>query len=104
MFERFKVDFPVRYFCKELNKEGKGKLIDISAGGGGLILTLDELSKSFHLEIWVELPDNRDPLYLTGTVIWSKQIESHLFRTGIQFDHFDFMSISRILRIIKSPH
>jgi len=101
MFERFKIDLPVRFLCKETNREGKGRIIDISAGGGGLILTTEEVGVGMHLEIWIDLPDNKDPLYITGVVVWINKIEPNTFRVGVQFDRVDFMSMWRILNIIK---
>jgi len=101
MFERFKVDLPIRFLCKETNKEGKGRIIDISAGGGGLILTTEEVGVGMHLEMWIEVPDDKDPLYITGIVVWSTKIEQEVFRVGVQFDKVDFMSMWRILNIIK---
>jgi hypothetical protein len=101
MFERFKVDLPVRFLCKETNKEGKGRIINISAGGGGLIITTEELNIGMHLEMWIDIPDDKDPLYITGVVVWFAQIEPQSFRVGVQFDKVDFMSMWRILNIIK---
>ena len=101
MFERFKIDLPVRFLCKESNKEEKGRIIDISAGGVGLILTTEEVGAGMHLERWIDITEDKTPLYLTGVVVWSEKIEPQLFRVGVQFDKVDFMSMWRILNIIK---
>lgn len=101
MFERFKVDLPIRFVCKETQKSGEGKMIDISAGGGGLIVTTEELRPGLHLEIWIDVPDDKDPLYITGVVVWINKLEEKKFRVGVQFEKVDFMSMWRILELIK---
>jgi hypothetical protein len=102
MFERFRVDFPIKFVRKDDKKEGSGRVIDISASGGGLIVTAEELSPPVHLEMWLFIPDNHDPLYTNGRVIWSKKIEENLYRAGVEFDKVDFMGVSRALRIFRS--
>ncbi|MCM8791883.1 MAG: PilZ domain-containing protein [Candidatus Omnitrophica bacterium] len=100
MFERYKVDFPVEFFCKQTNKRGEGRLIDISAGGGGLILTNEVLSAGEELEMWIDLADNKEPLYINGIVIWSKKIEPTVSRIGVEFEKINFMNLWRILKLI----
>ena len=102
IFERFKVDFPIKFIRKDDNREGRGRMIDISASGGGLIITAEELSPSVHLEMWLFIPDNHEPLYTNGRVIWTKKIKEDLYRAGVEFDKVDFMGVSRALRIFRS--
>jgi len=101
MFERFKVDLPVRFLCKETQKSGEGKLLDISAGGGGLLLTVTEIQIKNHLDMWIDLKDGRDPIYITGLVVWIEETKANVFRLGIKFDEIGFMKMWRILDIIK---
>jgi len=100
-FQRYKVDLPIRFLCKETQREGEGRLLDISANGAGLILTLEKLSSGLHLEVWVELADKKEPLYLTGVVVWTKEIKVGVFHAGIQFDKVDFISMWRLFEVIK---
>lgn len=99
IFERFDVDFSVKFSYADGAKQGEGRMINISAGGGGLILTSEELFPPTHLDMCLCIPDGKDPLLIGGHVVWSKRIEHNLFRAGIQFDRIDFMGISRILRV-----
>ena len=101
MFERFKVDFPIKFVKKGDSKEGTGRMIDISASGGGLIITAEELSPSIDLEMWLFIPDNHEPLYTNGHVIWTKKIKENLYRAGVEFNKVDFMGVSRALRIFR---
>ena len=99
MFERFNVEFPVKFRNLNTNKEGTGKIINISAGGGVMTVTKEDLQPSAPLEIQLFIPDNKDPLRANGKVIWSKLIEPGVYTAGVQFDKVDFMGIARALRI-----
>ncbi len=99
MFERFNVDFPVKYLDLNTNREGTGKIINISAGGGGMIVTKERLSPSTLLEMQLCIPDDKDPLRANGKVIWSKIIKPDVYMAGVQFDKVDFMGVARALRM-----
>lgn len=101
LFERFKVEFPLKYIDLNRNREGKGKLIDISAGGGGLLVTDEDLQPATPLEMEVYIPSIKEPLHAQGKVMWSTMTEPDVYRVGVQFDKVDFMDISRILRTKK---
>lgn len=98
MFERFEVDFPVRFSCIDTKHQGEGKMVNISAGGGGMIVTSERLLPPMRLELWLLIPDNNDPLQISGQVVWSTESKMKLFKVGIQFEKIDFMAISRVLR------
>lgn len=97
-FERFKIDFPVRFLNVSANKEGRGKIIDISAGGGGMLVTKTVLESGVSLEMWLHIHDNQDPFHARGEVVWCRKVEPGVYRVGVKFDSVDFMSISRVLR------
>ncbi len=98
LFQRFKVDFPVTYTDLQNNKEGTGKMIDISAGGGGMIITQNKIEPSTDLEMHLEIPDNLEPLHMRGKVVWSMQTGVDSYRIGIQFEGVDFFGLSRALK------
>ena len=98
-FERFNVDFPVTFVDLKRNKEGAGKMINISAGGGGMIITSDELEPNTPLEMSLHLPNNRDPIFATGTVAWTSPIEPKGCRVGVQFEKVDFLDIAQALNL-----
>jgi c-di-GMP-binding flagellar brake protein YcgR len=98
-FERFKIEFPVRFLDVNVKKEGSGKIIDISAGGGGMLVTQSVLEPGASLEMWLHIPDNQEPFHTRGEVVWSKEVGSGIYRAGVKFDSVDFMNISRVLRM-----
>jgi hypothetical protein len=98
LFERFNVNFPVKFVVLDSNKEGTGRIIDISASGGGLIVTAEQLHPPAALEMWLQIPDNKEPFYTTAKVVWSNMIESETYRVGVQFDQLDLLGLSRVLK------
>jgi hypothetical protein len=99
MFKRFQVDIPVRFLVVEENKEGMGKIMDISAGGVGLVITFEKMEPATHLEMWLDLPGSKEPFHTTGEVVWLRQIQPAVFRIGVKFDKVDFMGMSKVLRV-----
>lgn len=98
IFSRLPVKFPVRFLDPNQNKEGQAQTQDISAKGLGVISDA-ELTPSTSLELWLQIPDNGEPLYTRGNVVWSKKIEENQYRTGISLEKADLMGLSRVLRI-----
>ena len=103
-FERLKIDFPVKFLEINTNKEGWGRMVDISPGGGGMLVTEIVLEPGNSLEMWVNIPDNQDPLNVRGKVVWYKEVERNLYRVGVKFDSVDFLSISRVLRVLNEKN
>jgi len=99
IFERFNVEFPVKFLDLNTDKEGAGKIINISAGGGGIIVTTKYLLPGTPLEMQLIIPDDKAPLNANAKVIWLKAMEPTLFLAGVQFDKVDFMGIARALRL-----
>ena len=99
MFQRFNIEIPVKFRSLSNNIEGSGKIINISAGGGGMIVTIKYLLPGTPLEMQILIPDNNAPLNANAKVIWLKAMEPTLFLAGVQFDKVDFMGIARALRL-----
>jgi len=99
VFERFSVEFPVKFLELNTNREGTGKIINISASGAGMIVTKECLSPSMLLEMQFCISDDKDPIHASGKVIWSNMIEPYVYMVGVQFDKVDFMGIARALRL-----
>jgi c-di-GMP-binding flagellar brake protein YcgR len=99
MFKRFSVEIPVKFLVIEENKEGTGKIVDISASGVGLVITLERIQPFSHLEMWLEMPENNEPFHISGQVVWLRQVQPHVHRIGVQFDKVDFMGMSKVLRV-----
>jgi len=101
IFERFDIEVPVTFRSLDNNNniEGSGKIINISAGGGGMVVTTKYLLPGTPLEIQLLIPDNKPPLNVNAKVIWLKAMEPTLFLAGVQFDKVDFMGVARALRL-----
>ena len=98
MFERFQVDFPVKFLDLNNSKEGMGRMINISAGGGGMIITEEQLEPTTPLEMWFPMLENKDPFHTNGKVVWSDMLEPDVYRVGVKFDKVDFAGVGRVLR------
>jgi len=101
IFERFQVNLPVKFTYLESEKEGEGRIVNISAGGGGMIVTEEKLYPGTRLQMRLSIPDNRDPLEAKGEVVWTMVHAPDIYKIGIKFDKVDLMGISRVLRSMK---
>ncbi|MDD4980042.1 MAG: PilZ domain-containing protein [Candidatus Omnitrophica bacterium] len=97
IFERFPASLPLRFIDLSVNKESQAQTQDISAKGIGL-MTDKELSPQTPLEMWLDIPDHREPLYTRGEVAWSKLLGPDKYRVGVNLERADLMGIARILR------
>ena len=97
IFARFAAEFPMKFLDLEENKEGEATTLDISANGISLV-TNEELQPRNSLEMWLKMPDNSDPFYTRGEVVWSKTVSSNRYQAGIHLERPDLMGVSRILR------
>lgn len=98
IFERLPVKFSLRFLDLNSNREGQGQIRDISAKGVGFMTNL-ELVPRAPLEMWLEIPDKREPLYTRGEVIWSKLQDVNEYRAGVNLEKADLMGLSRVLRV-----
>ena len=101
IFERFQVNLPVKFIATGSPKEGQGRIINISAGGGGMIVTEEKLYPGTALQMWLSIPDNREPLEARGEVVWTMVHAPDIYKIGIKFDKVDLMGISRVLRTLR---
>lgn len=97
IFERFPVNFPLRFLDLKQNKEGRATARDVSAKGVGFV-TNEALGPQTSLEIWIEIPDKGEPLYTRGEVAWSLPQGANEYRVGVDLEKADLMGLSRVLR------
>lgn len=102
VFARFAARVPVRFLNLDAHSEGGAETLDVSAKGLGLVTT-ERLQPHTSLEMWLHIPDQGQPLYTRGEVVWSQMIEPDRYRTGISLNKADLMGLSRVLRIL-GPH
>lgn len=97
IFSRFKAELPLRFLDLKRNKEVKAQTLDISAKGIGF-LTNEELAVHTPLEMWLQITDRTEALYIRGEVVWSKRLESDQYRVGVDLEKAEFMALSPLLR------
>jgi hypothetical protein len=97
IFERINTKMPLRFLNPINGREGMADTVDISANGLGLV-TNESLSAMTPLEMWLGIPDQHEPLYTRGQVIWSEPSPStgdH--RVGVRLEKAELMGLARVL-------
>jgi hypothetical protein len=97
MFARTDIRIPLRFQDPSSGKEGKAEAIDISASGAGFI-TNAALSDDTPIEMWLDIPDQHEPLHLEGKVVWSKALNSVNQHVGVRLQKQEFIGLARALR------
>lgn len=97
IFERFAMQFPVRYLHAGEKEERAGICLDMSAKGLG-VMTNYALEVKTPLELWISVPDQGESLYSRGEVVWSKATGTNEYRAGINLERADLMGLSRLMR------
>ncbi len=98
-FARFSIDLRVQFLDAANNKKGEAQARDISAKGIG-IYTNEALPPKTEIELWVQVPNREEPMYIKGRVVWTKEVENNKYRVGICLDRTDLIGVSHILREI----
>ncbi|MFA5356945.1 MAG: PilZ domain-containing protein [Candidatus Omnitrophota bacterium] len=97
--------FPVKIFLKYLNIDLPGDINlqetkDISAQGICLT-TNEELPVDAPLDIWLQMPDNGEQLYMKGRVIWSNMITPNKYKIGVNLEDSELNPIMLALKAIN---
>jgi hypothetical protein len=99
IFARQDVKFPIRFLDPNTGREGEAETTDISANGLGLV-TEKSLAARTPLEIWLDIPDQHEPLYVRGNVIWAEDVGysgSGQQRVGVRLERAELMGLARVL-------
>ena len=97
IFERFPLHCPVRFLNLTNGNEGLAQTVDISAKG--LRLNCDQkMPLHAPLEIWLDMPEKGEPLYIRGAVAWTKAQGAANYDFGVELENAALMGISRFLR------
>lgn len=99
-FTRFSVKIFLRYLNLNLSDETRGKTQDVSAKGICLV-TNEALAVETPLDIWLEMPDNGEQIYVRGKVAWSNMIEPNKYRVGISLENVELNPIILALKAIQ---
>ena len=101
MFERFSARFPVKFKDTREDYGSEVFLRDASAQGVR-ILTKERFFLEDQLSLEVELPDGKEPLVLSGRVVWSRLLNLTLWDTGLQFNEVDFLKMQRLFKLTEN--
>jgi hypothetical protein len=82
------------------NREFRSLTRDICEQGVGIVLN-ERLPLDSLVEACLEMPDNKEQIYVHGKVVWITKLDEKQFRAGICLDKFDLRPIPLILRMIK---
>ncbi len=97
VFARIDANFPLKFLDPRNGREGIADTVDISANGVGII-TDEYLSAKTPLEMWLQIPDQHEPLYLRGEVVWSEGLsDTPRQRAGVHLENARLMSLARVL-------
>ncbi len=97
IFARMDINLPVKFLDSNNGSEGKASTIDISANGFGLATDV-KLSAKTPLEMWLEIPDQHDPFYTRGEVVWTKNLSGiGNYRAGVRLEKAELMGLARVL-------
>ncbi len=99
-FARFPVKIFLRYFNLNLPGETHAQTKDISAKGLCLVIR-EALAVDTPLDIWLQMPDNGEQIYIKGKVIWSNMIEPDRYRVGISLENTELNPILLALKAIQ---
>ncbi|MFA5090439.1 MAG: PilZ domain-containing protein [Candidatus Omnitrophota bacterium] len=100
MFARITLNVPLKFMDVHTGVEGVGETVDLSANGVGFISAENKpiLSTGVGLEMWLNIPDQHEPLYVKGTVIWTKATpEGKKQRVGVSLEREELLHLARIL-------
>ena len=101
IFLRFPASLPLRYINLNLKRKGQAQTCNISANGIGLV-TNEELIPHTPLDIWLDIPDNGEPLNTKAEVVWAKKIKPNRYVTGVSLQNVELMGMSRILSLDRA--
>ena len=100
MFERIPAKFSAGYRDLSSRVSDQAQIFDISANGIGMV-TNKELPIETNVDVWVDVPQNSEPLHARGEVVWSQEVEPNKYKVGVLLDTIKLMEMSRLLRAMN---
>ena len=97
VFERIPVCRAVRLLDVYTSSDMDTTTCDLSAKGLGIV-SKEYLEPNDRLEIWLDMPDRKEPFYTRGKVVWSRWQDTGKYRVGICLEKAEFMGMSRVFR------
>lgn len=98
---RFLITAPLTYSFLYANEFNDAQTQDISTRGIGFIAG-KELKPSTPLEIWLNMPDDSQRIYIRAEVVWSDKIEQHKYRVGVSLKESGLKLREFVLKTIQA--
>ncbi len=99
-FPRFSVKVLLKFLDLNLNNHAESQTNNVSAKGLCLV-TDEDLDAETPLDIWLEMPDNGEQIYVKGRVVWSSMIEPNKYRIGVNLENTELNPILLALKAIQ---
>ena len=99
-FARFPVKILLRYCNLNLPGEARAQTQDISAKGLCLE-TKEALAADASLDIWLQMPDNGEQIYIEGKVVWFHLLEPDKYKVGVNLENTELNPILLALKAIQ---
>ena len=64
-------------------------------------MTNEALVPDTPLDIWLQMPDNGEKIYIQGRVVWSNLIEPDKYRVGVDLENMELDPILLALKTIQ---
>lgn len=100
-FARFPVKVLLKYLNIELPDEINHQHTDDISAKGLCLLTNEELPVDTPLDIWLQMPDNGEQIYIKGRVIWSMMVRQDKYKVGVNLENAELNPILIALKTIK---
>lgn len=98
IFQRFPVNLTFQYAVANAHKKnGEAQTFDISANGVGFTSKCGFRTNA-QLALLLTIPNEANPFYLRGNVVWSKIYGFRKYRTGIQIENTDLIGVAKLLQ------
>jgi len=100
LFARISARLSLRFLNQSTGKEGQGQTINFSANGV-CFATDQPLGPYTPVDIWLDIPDNHEPLHLYGKVAWVQDMDcgdkKKYVGVYLEMDKDELMGLGRIL-------
>jgi len=100
LFARFPVKVLLRYLNLDLPGEAHTYTRDVSAKGICL-MTSEALSAETPLDMWLQMPDSGEQVYIKGKVVWSNMIKPNKYKVGVNLENIELNPILLALKAIQ---
>ena len=101
IFERFSARFPVKF--KDAREDyGTEVFLRNASAEGVRIFTKERFFLDDQLSLEVELPDGKEPMVLSGRVVWVRLQNLSLWDIGLKFEQVNFIKMQRLFKLTEN--